>query len=97
MVFAGLIGVGDDAGDAMVLIIFGKDGGEVFYDFHFGDTFGIFGEIVVKGGVFKVEIVGGGFCDGGFCGGGGGEGGDDGGHEGGDSDNNYNDKLFHMF
>ena len=35
-IFAVLIGVRDDASDAVILIGIWKDGGENFFDFHFG-------------------------------------------------------------
>ena len=31
-----LISIGDDAGDTVILIGFGKDGSESFFNFHFG-------------------------------------------------------------
>lgn len=59
-VAVGLIGIGDDTGEAVILLGVWEDGVVSFDDFHFGHAGGIFGKVVVEGGFFEVKIVGGG-------------------------------------
>ena len=56
-VFAGLIGVGNLAANAFVLVESREFGGDAFYDFEVGNIIRIFGEVIIACKVAKVEIV----------------------------------------